>query len=321
LNRVICEVWFDDIAIHGMTAQDFIINVHNVLTRLEEHNFHLKPKKCHLGYIEIMFVGHLISSEGTRLSEDRISKLKNIHTPTNKKELLSFLSSGQYFHHYVPRWAEIVQPLYALTSTKNKFDWNDKYQKVFEDAKLAIKNAQFNFFIDYNQTVLVRTDSSDKGVTGNLNNVDKEGNIRPITFISHVLSKAAIKWQTIVKECFAIYYVVAIKFACFLYGIHFFIETDHRNLLYMEHSSDPKVQRMCLRLSEFNFTILHVPRESNEMTDWFSKYCLNVISATEKVFKKSILSDMSIKDALQEVHNAIIGHHGQHKTYALLKRL
>ncbi len=64
-------------------------------------------------------------------------------------------------------------------------------QTVFDNAKLAIKNAQFIFFINFLLTILLRTDSSDNGISGVLLNVDNEGNERAITYISHVLSDAA----------------------------------------------------------------------------------------------------------------------------------
>ncbi len=86
-------------------------------------------------------------------------------------------------------------------------------------------------------------------------------------------------------------------------------ETDHRNLIWMDHSSDPKVQRMNLAMSEFNYTLLHIPRTLNEVSDWFSKYCIKTISYTEKVFKNAILSDLTVEEALSQVHNAIVGHH------------
>ncbi len=102
LNKNICEPWFDDIAPWERNAEEFIDHVDQSLTR-SENNFHLKPSKCHLGYKEILFVGHLLSGEGTRMSDDRKEKFQRIASPTNKKELLSFLSTGQYFHYYVPK--------------------------------------------------------------------------------------------------------------------------------------------------------------------------------------------------------------------------
>ncbi len=111
------------------------------------------------------------------------------------------------------------------------------------------------------------------------------------------------------------------KFSCYLFGIHFYIETDHRNLLWIDHSSDPKVQRMNLRLSEFNYTILHIPRELNQIANWFRKYCIKTINFTETVFKDSLYSNMTILEVLTQVHNAIIGHHGIHRTMNLYKRI
>jgi len=41
LNHTIAEAYFDDILPYGMTPQEFVNNVNLLLTRLNEHNFHL----------------------------------------------------------------------------------------------------------------------------------------------------------------------------------------------------------------------------------------------------------------------------------------
>ena len=46
----ICEVYIDDIIIHGRTKDEFVNNVERVFERLEKHKITVKPSKCFFGH-------------------------------------------------------------------------------------------------------------------------------------------------------------------------------------------------------------------------------------------------------------------------------
>jgi RNase H-like domain found in reverse transcriptase len=56
---------------------------------------------------------------------------------------------------------------------------------------------------------------------------------QPIAFASIKYSGAATNWDTFKKEAFAQYFGVS-KFGYYLRGKEFILETDHRNLLWIE---------------------------------------------------------------------------------------
>ena len=57
----------------------------------------------------------------------------------------------------------------------------------------------------------------------------------------------------------------------FLVGREFRVKTDHRNLLYMQHSCNAKVQRWFGYLMLFDFTIEHIPGIDNIVADALSR--------------------------------------------------
>ena len=71
-----------------------------------------------------------------------------------------------------------------------------------------------------------------------------------------------MNWATIEQECYAVYYSI-ITLQSYLLGRHFFVATDHRNLMYLEKSVVPKLVRWRLRLLEFQFTIIHITGVDN----------------------------------------------------------
>ncbi len=78
-------------------------------TQVFKNTVKIQYSKCKLSYEEILYVGHLLLCTGLRKSDDRKKKFQNIPTPHSKT--LSFLRIGQYFHHFVPKWAKNVQSL------------------------------------------------------------------------------------------------------------------------------------------------------------------------------------------------------------------
>ena len=98
----ICELYIDDVLIHGSNEADFLVNLRKVLQRLRDHNVAANPKKTKLGLQQVEYVGHLISAESTSFTEEKRLKVLNFPLPQTKKALLQFLGLGNYFRDHVP---------------------------------------------------------------------------------------------------------------------------------------------------------------------------------------------------------------------------
>ncbi len=57
----ICELYIDDVLIHGRDLETFIHNVRRVFERLREFNVAVNPAKTKLGLAEVEYVGHVKS--------------------------------------------------------------------------------------------------------------------------------------------------------------------------------------------------------------------------------------------------------------------
>ena len=64
LVYIICEIYIDDVLIHGRSEKEFLVNLRKVLERLRKFNVAANPKKTKLGLSEVEYVGHVVSSEG-----------------------------------------------------------------------------------------------------------------------------------------------------------------------------------------------------------------------------------------------------------------
>jgi hypothetical protein len=92
------------------------------------------------------------------------------------------------------------------------------------------------------------------------------GKEQPILFLSKTFSDVATRWPTIEQEAYAIFWCVT-SLESYLLGQFFFLEIDHRNLVYIDTALSPKIIRWRLRLQEYNFQVVHIPGKQNVVAD------------------------------------------------------
>jgi len=194
--------------------------------------------------------------------------------------------------------------------------------EAFDIAKVAVANISLLTFPDDQKELILDADASNLGCGAILYHLAEDGVTKlPIRFMSHVFTTAAIKWSTIEKECWSL--VKAFNtFESFLFGRSFKVRTDHRNLLYMQHSCNAKVQRWFGYLMLFDFIISHVPGIDNIVADALSRILAFICQVEENEEEEQIENRLEIdqqeissdwdQDRLQELfsrfHNGVTGH-------------
>jgi hypothetical protein len=138
----------------------------------------------------------------------------------------------------------------------------------FAEIKLKINACPKLFFMYGKLPIFLQTDASDYAIGSYLFQM-KEGKEISIRFMSKTLV-AQIRWSTIEKECFLMYYSLK-KFADLLLGVPFLLRTDHRNLLYLNEAGSAKVTRWKIEIQNYNFRIEHIPGVENISADVFSR--------------------------------------------------
>ena len=131
------------------------------------------------------------------------------------------------------------------------------------------------YFINNAYKVVLYTDASDYAHGAYLCQIapygeGEEVREEPIRFLSGSFSGAQVRWSTIEKEAYAIYWALG-KMDDLLGGIAFTIKTDHRNLLYMNKHGSRKVLQWKPDIQHYNAIIEHVPGTLNIPADAFSR--------------------------------------------------
>ena len=118
-------LYLDDICIFAPSIEEMLDCIDLVFNRLKEFHLKIKPKKCHFFDTSVVFLGHVLSSEGISVNPENVD-VWDWPIPTNAKEVHSFLGLASYYQRFIPKFAKIAQCLHKLVgSTSNKHKKQD----------------------------------------------------------------------------------------------------------------------------------------------------------------------------------------------------
>jgi hypothetical protein len=316
-------VIFDNFLVLASDYQDALSKLKRILQRCQQHHLVLKMKKSWIGTTIVTFFGYEVHPGSWRLSKSRKDAINQIIFPTSQKIMQSFLGAANFFHTHIPNYADWASSLYECTVSGfnwNPLTWTKDYKGLFETFKLAIQNSATLHFPNYSLPWVIRSDASDIAVGAVLFQefADAAGAIthQPIAFVSHKFSGAAVNWDTFKQEAFALYFAIS-KLSYYLRGKEFLLETDHRNLLWIEASQVPIVVRWRVLLQSYTFTVKHIPGTANSVADWLSRMYPST-PTTHIVTNTAIDSYPPLPDMFSSVHGGRNLHHGARRTYLTL---
>ena len=139
-------------------------------------------------------------------------------TPSNLRELRSFLGLLNYYGKFIPNLATIIHPLTTLLSTGKKWDWNVECVKAFELAKSQLMSAQVLTHYDPQLPItLAAADASAYGIGAIISHILPDGSERPIAFASRKLSPTKQNYAQVEREALSLIFGIK-KFHQYLYG-------------------------------------------------------------------------------------------------------
>jgi len=91
-----CYVFIDDVIIFGRTIEEHAARLELVLQRFERANLQLQPGKCVFAQPQVEYLGYIVSKDGIKASPDKTRDVKKFPSPTNEKEVRSFLGLASF---------------------------------------------------------------------------------------------------------------------------------------------------------------------------------------------------------------------------------
>lgn len=258
-------VYMDDLLVHGSTDEEHDQILREVLDRIHKRNMRINEQKSQFGVREVIFLGHCVTTEGIRPTDDKIRAILDLQPPSSTTELRSLLGLINFVGKFIPNLAAMTRHMRSLLVKKSSFTWSEEHSLELRAIKAILGKVESLGYFDPNDETLLTTDASPFGLGAILVQI-KDGIPRTISCISKSLADHEKKYCQTEKECLAIIWAME-KLYIYLYGIHFTLVTDCKPLEYLFNKSQSKpsarIERWILRLLSFDFTVKYEPGERN----------------------------------------------------------
>ena len=259
----------DDVAVYAKDEAEHDRILHNLMQVAEQNGLVFNSSKCHIKTRKITFFGTVYADTGIHPDPRKITDLKMMPTPTNKKELQEFLGFITYLSPFIPNLSAQSSRLRDLLKHNSSFLWETHHQMSFDTLKSIVTEDSTLQYFDTNITPVVQADASLCGLGAVLL---QEG--KPVAYASKALSDIETRYACIERELLAIVFSVN-RFHTYLYGRYFKIVTDHKPLVMISQKpliqAPARLQRMLLKLQGYKFDIEYKPGKEMLVADMLSR--------------------------------------------------
>ena len=267
-----CVVYMDDICICSKTIEEHADQLRQVFLILRREKMYCRREKCSFAMNEVEYLGHVITRDGVTVDPRKISAIEKWPTPTNQKQLQSWLGLCGYYRKFVFGFAEIAYPLGELTKDKIKWYWGPDQERAFQLLKIALQQAPVLTLPDFTRPFIVTTDCSGKCAGAVLAQLDANNDDHPIAFMSKKLNETEQRWPAHEQELYAIKLALG-KWRQYLWGQSFSVYTDNSACKWFLQTPqlNAKMARWLDYFSQFEFELFHRPGVENVVADCLSR--------------------------------------------------
>ena len=90
--------------------------------------------------LEVEFFGETYTTIGCKPAKDNVSAITPMLSPTNKRQVQSFIGMIDSLSKFSPRLSELAEPIRKLSKDKVPFNWGSEHQQVFTQMKKDISS-------------------------------------------------------------------------------------------------------------------------------------------------------------------------------------
>ena len=136
IDGVICYI--DDILVTGITDEQHLERLDEVLKRLKTNGLRVKREKCAFFQNSVEYLRHLVDAAGLHTLPSKVEAIVQAPEPENVQQLRSFLGLVNYYSKFVPNLATTVHPLSQLLKHDAQWRWTSECADAFKKVKEAL---------------------------------------------------------------------------------------------------------------------------------------------------------------------------------------
>ena len=167
-------MYLNDIISFGTTFGDALDNLTSIFELLRMYGLQLKSTKCHLFQTSVPFLGHVVGRRGLECDPKKIEDVKCWPVPDCLKSVRQFLGFVGYYRRFIPSFADLAEPLVALTGKDVPFVWRTECAAAFLLLRDALVRSPILAIPTESGDYVLDTDASNFGLGGVLSQILNE---------------------------------------------------------------------------------------------------------------------------------------------------
>ena len=261
-----CLVCLDNIVVFSKSIEEHAEHLEQVFSELSKAELKLDTKKCKIGYEEVEYFGHVITSTGVRLSPKRVNTVLSMPDPHDANSARMLLGLLGYHSSFIANFFTIAEPIKALTRSGREFVWGPEQREAKRRLLAAVRTTPILAYPDFSKEFIVRVDASSVGVGATLTQL-QDGSERIISYASRSLSDGQRRLPAMEREALAVRFAVK-QFDPYLDGTEFRLFTDRKVL---SHATQGKantvnLSQLASALQEFSFEVVHKSSNADKLS-------------------------------------------------------
>jgi transposase InsO family protein len=271
--------YLDDILIYSPDAATHLVHLRIVFNRLRAADLKLKMSKCGFFKAHIQYLGHLISGSGIQPLPDKVTAVQTMPRPKNPHDIRHVLGLTGYYRKFIPGFSDLARPLNELTRHGVPYIWTEVRENAFQQLKATLTSDAILTYPQPNETYVLFTDASKYAWSGVLTQTDprdigtdREGILRPITYLSGLFRGPQLNWAALTKEAYAIFMAVR-KLSFYIDGAKVILRSDHMPLrkFLEKNTKNNKVNNWAHEISHYDIEFQYIKGIKNTLADVLSR--------------------------------------------------
>ncbi|XP_062103649.1 uncharacterized protein LOC133814742 [Humulus lupulus] len=282
-------------------ADDHVEHLKLVLDVLRKEKLFANLKKCTFCTDKLVFLGFVVSAQGIKVDEEKVSAIRDWLRPTSVGNVRSFHGLATFHRRFVKDFSSLAAPLTELIKKNVGFKWGDDQEKAFDLIKEKFTNAPLLALPNFTKTFEIECDAS--GIYIGVFLMQKS---HPIAYLSEKLSGTTLNYPTYDKEMYAL--VRALEtWQDYLWPKEFVIHIDHESLKHLKNQQ--KLNKLHAKWVEFIETFPYVIKykqgKENIVSDALPRMYVLLSTLDAKLVGFEYINDFYVNDCdFSNVFNA-----------------
>jgi RNase H-like domain found in reverse transcriptase len=204
----------------------------------------------------------MIGPNRLQMDPAKVKVIQDWPEPRKVKDIQAFLCFANFYRQYIHNYSNIVVPLTCLTWKNIPWNSDESCKLAFLTLKQAFISALVLTHYKPGCPLVIKTNASDYASAAILSQVESNGEIHLVTYLSRTFSDTELNYNTHNKELMAIYEAFK-AWRHYLEGTEVPIDviTDHKSLEYFCTTQilSRRQARWSTFLSRFNMVIRFCP--------------------------------------------------------------